>query len=155
MFLIISTSITAIMPIHQAFHRLIFGKTVTRAQQNLSSPLLNLPVEIILLILDHLPQYQKIILSQTCTQLRLIILERSQVFYNLSTHSIRINDWSILLLWLAVDLISGLAIYALSSIALTIMTLRYTHSLRSPAITGVLSTIRTAIWSGIDISNSP
>ncbi|KAL6821657.1 hypothetical protein J3E69DRAFT_311543 [Trichoderma sp. SZMC 28015] len=58
------------MPLYQLLCRLINGNT--RIKQNPSCLILNLPIEIILLITERLPQYQQIILSQTCYPLRLI-----------------------------------------------------------------------------------
>ncbi|KAL6813755.1 hypothetical protein J3E69DRAFT_376040 [Trichoderma sp. SZMC 28015] len=45
-----------------------------RPKQNPSCHILNLPKEILILILDYLPQYQQIIFSQTCYPLRCILL---------------------------------------------------------------------------------
>ncbi|KAM6476996.1 hypothetical protein HDV62DRAFT_402232 [Trichoderma sp. SZMC 28011] len=65
------------MPLNQLLCRLINGNT--RTSQNLSCPILNLPIEIILLIVERLPQYQQIILSQTCYPLRLIIRKNNKL----------------------------------------------------------------------------
>lgn len=65
------------MSLYQLLCRLINGNT--RTSQNLSCPILNLPIEIILLIVERLPQYQQIILSQTCYPLRLIIRKNNKL----------------------------------------------------------------------------
>ncbi|KAL6797487.1 hypothetical protein GGI42DRAFT_362132 [Trichoderma sp. SZMC 28013] len=65
------------MPFCQVLRRFINSNT--RIKQNLSCPILNLPVEIILLIFGHLQPYQHIILSQTCYPLRIIIRENNKL----------------------------------------------------------------------------
>lgn len=105
------------MPLYQLLYRLINGNT--RIGQNPSCPILNLPIEIVLLIVERLPQYQQLILSQTCYPLRLIIRKTKSYKIYPPLISIKISDKSMFLLWLAAVLISGPAIDALSSIVLT------------------------------------
>ncbi|KAL6870456.1 hypothetical protein J3F83DRAFT_760937 [Trichoderma novae-zelandiae] len=56
--------------VRQLLRRLVF----TQAKQNPLCPILQLPIEVILLIFGHLPQYQRIILAQTCSSLQNIFI---------------------------------------------------------------------------------
>ncbi|KAL7908254.1 hypothetical protein GGI35DRAFT_453726 [Trichoderma velutinum] len=73
----IGINTVAAMPLCQILRRFMSG--TTRIKQNLSCPILNLPIEIILLVVERLPKYQQIIISQTCYPLRLIILENNKL----------------------------------------------------------------------------
>ncbi|TFB07035.1 hypothetical protein CCMA1212_000198 [Trichoderma ghanense] len=57
--------------VRQSLRRLILGK----AKQNPSCAILQLPVEMILLVFEHLPEYERIILAQTCSSLRVIFID--------------------------------------------------------------------------------
>ncbi|PTB62300.1 hypothetical protein BBK36DRAFT_1129421 [Trichoderma citrinoviride] len=49
--------------------------TSKKAEQDPSCAILQLPVEMILLIFEQLPQYQRILLAQTCSSLRAIFID--------------------------------------------------------------------------------
>ncbi|OTA03885.1 hypothetical protein A9Z42_0044230 [Trichoderma parareesei] len=64
--------------IRQLLRRLTFGK----AKQNPSCAILQLPVEMILLIFEHLSEYERIILAQTCSSLRIIFINNYKACEN-------------------------------------------------------------------------
>ncbi|KAL6870425.1 hypothetical protein J3F83DRAFT_736286 [Trichoderma novae-zelandiae] len=59
--------------VRRLLRRLTFKEA--KAKQNPLCAILQLPVEMMLLIFEHLPQYQRIILAQTCSSLRKIFID--------------------------------------------------------------------------------